>query len=164
MKRFNINVQFLEYESLDELVADDRELLERAISAIDSAYAPYSQYFVGAAVRLANGSIITGNNQENVAYPSGLCAERVALFSASSNYPGIPVTAIAIAGKALNFPILQPVTPCGACRQVIAEYENLYGKPVRMIMKGEKSKIWITEGITSLLPLMFNAEELKKHL
>ncbi|MBP6977289.1 MAG: cytidine deaminase [Bacteroidales bacterium] len=162
MKQFEIINRFREFNTLEELGEDDRILLEQAIESGKDAYAPYSQYYVGAAVRLANGSIVKGNNQENVAYPSGLCAERVALFAASALYPGVPVTAIAIAGHAKHFLITDPVTPCGACRQVIAEYEQLYDHPVRLVMKGEKSKIWIAESITHLLPMMFRADELRK--
>ncbi|HNS47758.1 MAG TPA: cytidine deaminase [Bacteroidales bacterium] len=154
--------RFQEFNSPDELGQDDRILLEQAIESTKDAYAPYSQYYVGAAVRLSNGSMVKGNNQENVAYPSGLCAERVALFAASALYPGVPVMAIAIAGHAKNFLITDPVTPCGACRQVIAEYEKLYDQPVRLVMMGEKSKIWIAESISHLLPLMFHADELRK--
>ncbi|MDD5507369.1 MAG: cytidine deaminase [Bacteroidales bacterium] len=164
MRRFDIITHCMEYNSLEELDDADRVLLEQAIKAGRDAYAPYSQYYVGAAVRLANGSVLTGNNQENVAYPSGLCAERVALFAASALYPGVPVESLAITGRALHFTITEPVTPCGACRQVIAEYEQLHGRPVRLIMMGEKSRIWIVESIRHLLPLMFTADQLRKHV
>lgn len=164
MRHFDIITHCLEYDSLEELDDADRILLERAMKAGRDAYAPYSQYYVGAAVRLSNGSVLTGNNQENVAYPSGLCAERVALFAASALYPGIPVESLAIAGRAQNFTITEPVTPCGACRQVIAEYEQLHDKPVRLIMMGEQSRIWLVESIRHLLPLMFTADQLREHL
>jgi cytidine deaminase len=163
MRTFSLTHQFLEYKNPGELEPQDRELLERAMEARETAYAPYSQYYVGAAVRLSNGIIITGSNQENVAYPSGLCAERVALFAASAQFPDIPVVAIAITGKAKNFVITDPVTPCGACRQVIAESENFHAQPIRLIMMGEKSNIWISTSITDLLPLMFQADELRKN-
>ncbi len=162
MKQFELICRFQQFNTLEDLGEQDRILLEQAMESGKDAYAPYSQYYVGAAVRLSNGSIVKGNNQENVAYPSGLCAERVALFAASALYPGVPVTALAIAGHAKNFLITDPVTPCGACRQVIAEYEKLYEQPVRLVMMGEKSKIWVAESIGHLLPLMFRADELRK--
>ena len=162
MKIINCRIVFEEYNSSSELTNEDSYLLEQAIKSAENAYAPYSLYKVGAAVLLSNGKIITGNNQENVAYPSGLCAERVALFYASSNYPGVRVKAIAITAKARDFIIDTPVTPCGACRQVMAEIENRQQDNIRVIMGNGKGKVWISEGINQLLPLMFRAEELKK--
>lgn len=151
-----------EYENQSELNTADRELLEKAVKATATAYAPYSTFYVGAAVRLAGGSIYTGSNQENSAYPSGICAERVAIFAASSQRPGEPVEAVAIAARTDSFELINPITPCGSCRQVMAEYQNLSGKPIRVIMKGMSDKIWIVEGVDHLLPLMFHAEKLKK--
>ena len=162
MKKINLNISFREYDSIEELNAEDRSLLEHARSAIKSAYAPYSAYHVGAAVLLDNGKIFTGNNQENVAYPSGICAERVALFYASSQYPDIPVKAIAVSARARGFKINSPVTPCGSCRQVMAETENRFQQKMKLIMRGENGKINVVNGIKNLLPLMFRAEELKK--
>lgn len=163
MRQFELTQHFLEYNTILELEVPDRNLLEKAITSRGAAYAPYSQYHVGAAVLLSNGVIVTGNNQENVAYPSGLCAERVALFAASAQHPDVRVVAIAIAGKAKNFLITDPVTPCGACRQAIAEYEHFHDQSIRLIMMGEKSRIWISESIADLLPLMFHADELRKN-
>lgn len=154
--------RFEEYPSTDALSDSDRELMEHAVRFTENAYAPYSKFFVGAALRLSNGKIITGSNQENVAYPSGLCAERVALFHASSNYPGETVEAIAITARAEEFTIAHPVAPCGSCRQVMAETENRQRKPIRVIMKGHTGKVYTTNGIVNLLPFMFQAEELKK--
>lgn len=162
MKQISLSLQYLVYENQEELPEQDLELLNSATNAINAAYAPYSAYKVGAAVRLQNSRIVTGNNQENVAYPSGLCAERVALFYAMSQFPDSEVTAIAITAKAEEFKILEPVAPCGACRQVIAEAEHRFGNKIRIIMRGENGKIFVTEGINNLLPLMFHAEELKK--
>jgi cytidine deaminase len=127
---------------------------------VKTAYAPYSEFHVGAAVLLENGEIIAGNNQENAAYPSGLCAERVALFYAGSQYPTIAIKTIAISVKSKNVIISEPLSPCGGCRQVIAEYENKFKKPIRIIMSGEKGQIYIANSIESLLPLMFS----KKYL
>lgn len=161
MKKIDLTVSYQEYESVDELKEQDRILLEHARIAIKSAYAPYSTYHVGAAVLLENDKIITGNNQENVAYPSGICAERVALFYASSQYPDVAVKAIAIAARAKGFKINSPVTPCGSCRQVMAETESRFHNNLKLIMRGENGKINIVEGVKNILPLMFQAEELK---
>ncbi|HOW30350.1 MAG TPA: cytidine deaminase [Bacteroidales bacterium] len=159
-RTFSISVA--EYDQISELALADRELLLRAVDATKTAYAPYSAFNVGAAVRLSGGRIFTGSNQENSAYPSGICAERVAIFAASSQCPGDAIEAIAIAASTQNFELKNPVTPCGACRQVMAEYQNLSGKPIRIIMKGMSGKVWLVNGVENLLPLMFHAESLKK--
>jgi len=159
IKRLVLQVE--EYASADELQDGDRELLEKAITARSSAYAPYSHFEVGAAVRLANGLIFTGNNQENVAYPSGLCAERVALFHAQSVWPEIPVESIAITASAEEFAMTEPVSPCGSCRQVMAEYENRHRNKIRVIMAGN-GYLRAINGIENLLPFMFMLEALKK--
>ncbi len=162
MKNIELKITYEEYNNLDELNAQDRELVEKATEAHGRAYAPYSQYNVGAALLLEDGEIITGNNQENVAYPSGLCAERVAMFYASSKYPNARFKTIAIAAKAENFIIADPVAPCGACRQVMSEYETKQQSSIRIILKGEKEKILIFNKVEDILPLIFHAEELKK--
>ena len=162
MKNVELKITYEEYNNLDELNAQDRELVEKATEAHSRAYAPYSQYNVGAALLLEDGEIITGNNQENVAYPSGLCAERVAMFYASSKYPNARFKTIAIAAKAENFIIADPVAPCGACRQVMSEYETKQQSPIRIILKGEKEKVLIFNKVEDILPLIFHAEELKK--
>jgi len=154
-------LQVEEYTSADELSSPDRELLERAILAKSSAYAPYSRFEVGAAVRLSNGMIFTGNNQENVAYPSGLCAERVALFHAQAEYPEVPVEAIAITASADDFQLNEPVSPCGSCRQVMAEYENRHRNRIRVIMGGN-GYLRAVNGVDNLLPFMFMPEGLKR--
>lgn len=148
------------YKSIKDLILKDAELLVAAKKMVKTAYAPYSEFHVGAAVLLENGEIIAGNNQENAAYPSGLCAERVALFYAGSQYPTIAIKTIAISVKSKNVIISEPLSPCGGCRQVIAEYENKFKKPIRIIMSGEKGQIYIANSIESLLPLMFS----KKYL
>lgn len=158
---YSLSVNFESYPSIDALSEEDNNLLKQAQKAVKNAYAPYSQFNVGAALLLQNGKIVTGNNQENAAYPSGLCAERVALFYANAKYPGIGLKAIAVTVKSKKQVINEPVTPCGACRQVIAEYENLFEKPIRIIMAGETGKIIITHSIENLLPLMFNKKHLK---
>jgi cytidine deaminase len=161
MKKNKYLIEIEEFDSINELSAEDQHLLNQAIAASENAYAPYSNYHVGAALRLEDGKIILGNNQENVAYPSGLCAERVAFFHANSNYPGKAIEAVAITAKSKTFVIQKPVTPCGSCRQVMAETENIQKRKIRVLMMGEKGSVFVSESVESLLPLMFQAEELK---
>lgn len=160
-KKVQVVSSFDVYDNESQLANEELGLLQQARKAVGSAYAPYSNFYVGAAVLLENGQVVIGNNQENAAYPSGLCAERVAIYHAGAQYPGIPVKAIAVTCKAQNQVINDPVTPCGACRQAIAEYENRYEKKIRIIMAGESGKVFITESIESLLPLLFNRKYLK---
>jgi cytidine deaminase len=160
ISKLSILTEFDVYESIKDLTKKDAELLLEAQKIVKNAYAPYSNFNVGAAVLLENGKIVTGNNQENAAYPSGLCAERVAIFYAGAQYPNVDVKTIAISVKSKNVVIKEPLSPCGGCRQVIAEYENKSGKPIRIIMSGEKGQIYIAKSIESLLPLMFS----KKYL
>lgn len=162
MKKAEIRIIYEEYQTIEELNTQDRELVDKATEAHNRAYAPYSQYHVGAALLMEDGKIITGNNQENAAYPSGLCAERVALFYAFSQYPNAIIKTIAIAAKAENFAITEAVAPCGACRQVMSEYETKQQSPIRIILKAEKGKILVFDKVEDILPLMFHAEELKK--
>lgn len=157
--------EFFIYETYDavvELEEKDRLLLEEADKICKTAYANYSNFKVGAAVRLKSGKIITGNNQENAAYPSGLCAERVAMFYAHANFPNDDIECIAvIAEGGINIDDT-PVSPCGACRQVIAEYENKTGKNIRIILSSSnKTKIYIINSIEDLLPLSFSDKDLK---
>ena len=159
--RIEIKAEITEYDSVDEIQELDATLLEMAGKAADSAYAPYSRFNVGAAVLLENGEIIQGNNQENVAYPSGLCAERVALFSVGANHPGISVRAIAITAKSENFTIDEPLAPCGACRQVMVEYEKKSGKDMRIILRGQEGKIHIINSVEDILPFSFTSDKLK---
>jgi cytidine deaminase len=163
MELKKITLQFEEYASSDEMSAPDRELLNSAIGASHNAYAPYSSFKVGAAVRLENGMVFTGNNQENAAYPSGLCAERTAVFYSQSQFPSVPVQAIAIYAFPSDFALKEPVTPCGACRQVLAEYEHRHEKEIRIIMGNGNGKVQAVNGVKNLLPMMFYLEELKKH-
>ena len=162
MKIRNIQLSIEEYGSKEELPQADRQLIELAEQDIKKAYAPYSHYRVAAALRLSNGEIIRGSNQENAAYPSGLCAERVAMFYAKSKYPDASIECIAIAARSDDFVIHEAVSPCGACRQVMAEYEIQQGQDIRVIMKAEQGPVLAVNAISELLPLMFRAEELKK--
>jgi cytidine deaminase len=145
--------------SLAELPEESRELAQAALSAAGNAYAPYSKFHVGAAVRLENGVMITANNQENAAYPSGLCAERVALFYAGATYPGIAVRTLAIAAQTGGRQV-DMITPCGACRQVLLETENRYGRPMDILLCGAE-QVYIVSGAASLLPLSFGGSDLQ---
>ncbi|MBL4658419.1 MAG: cytidine deaminase [Flavobacteriales bacterium] len=151
-----------EYDSLDELPESDQTLLETAGKAADTAYAPYSHFNVGAAILLESGEVVAGNNQENVAYPSGLCAERVALFSVGAHHPNVPVKAIAITAKSERFNIDEPLAPCGACRQVMVEYEKKSGQSIRIILRGEKGKVYVINSVGDILPLSFSSDKLKE--
>lgn len=161
MKKINISSAFDEYDSESDLTPSDRQLLKEARLSAVQAYAPYSRFQVGAAVLLENGILVKGNNQENASYPLGLCAERVALFAAGSNYPEAKIKAIAITAQSSQFSILQPITPCGACRQAISEYEHRYQHPIRIIMAGESGKILVTDSVSNLLPYQFTGDDLK---
>ncbi len=162
MQEIKILITVFEYDNISELPENDQQLMDLAVKATNSAYAPYSTYRVGASVLLENGKIFTGNNQENMAYPSGLCAERVALFYAAAQYPEVAVSTIAITARAKDFKIDRPVAPCGACRQVMAETENRSQKKMRLIMMGDEGKVQVIEGVDNILPLMFHEENLKK--
>ena len=162
MKKRELKIVFIEYDAVEELSSEDKKLIIMAKEVAETAYAPYSEFHVGAAVLLENSVYIKGNNQENVAYPSGLCAERVAVFAASSQYPGVAIKTIAISAKSKKFTVSSPVTPCGACRQVLAEYEHLQKQPIRIILSGEEGKILIIDKVEDLIPLSFKADKLKK--
>jgi cytidine deaminase len=162
MKIRNITFSVEEYAVAEKLPEDDFKLLKLAEAALNNAYAPYSHFRVGAALRLSNGEIYQGNNQENAAYPSGLCAERVAMFFAKSKYPDESIEAIAVVARSDDFTITGSVSPCGSCRQVMAEYETQQKKPMRVIMMGEAGPVHVVKTIHDLLPLMFHEEQLKK--
>lgn len=151
-----IKIKFHEYKSLSELSAEDRKLAESAIDAMKGSYAPYSHFNVGAAVRLSNGVIVQGANQENAAFPSGLCAERTAMFAAGANYPDKDMLSIAIAGGVMGRLAKSPATPCGACRQVMAQYQTKGGKPMSVIMVGD-GLIWKFDSVDGILPLIFDS-------
>jgi cytidine deaminase len=145
--------------SLDELPASLRELVQVAKNKTKDAYCPYSHYHVGAAALLADGQVVTGANQENAAYPSGMCAERTALFAANANYPDSPVKVLAIAAYTNDKFTQEAVSPCGACRQVMLETEHRFGTPIKVVLYGEKM-CYIFESAADLLPLNFVAESL----
>lgn len=160
-RKLQINTEFEIYNSEDELPQQDKELLFRAKESCLNAYAPYSNFNVGAAILLEKDVVVTGNNQENAAYPSGLCAERVALFYAKAQYKNHLVKTIAISCKCDSVEFEKPVSPCGACRQVIAEYELNQNQPIRIIMAAIKGEVYVCNGIEQLLPFMFNGKYLK---
>ncbi len=145
------------YDSLNELKNDDQNLMSAAVKARQRAYAPYSSFNVGASVLLENGEIIEGNNQENASYPSGLCAERVAVFYAGSKYPGMKIKAIAITAASINHEVSEPAAPCGNCRQAISEYEFRQQEPIKILLMGETGSVIECNSLADLLPLGFNS-------
>ena len=156
MTNKEIKIAFTEYAGAAEMEAEDRTLIEKAIEATKHSYAPYSNFNVGAALLLDNGEIVTGSNQENAAYPSGLCAERTAMFYASSQYPQHAILKIAIAATQGGVLCGNPATPCGSCRQVMAQYQLRGGKPMQIILAGSE-KILKFEKVDDLLPLIFDS-------
>lgn len=153
MKHYKIEATLHVY-ALEELSSEDRELVEAAKRATDGSYAPFSHFYVGAAVRLSDGSIFTGANQENAAFPSGLCAERTALFAANSQHPELSVLALAVAARKADGFLSQPISPCGACRQVISGVEDRYLRPIRILLYGTEG-VYVSDSIEALLPLRF---------
>lgn len=159
MKDIIIKSTIHEYQ-MDELDEREQQLIATAIDATEKSYAPYSKFYVGAAVLLENGAEVIGCNQENAAYPSGLCAERTALFAANAQYPDQPVIALAIAARNENGLMKSPITPCGACRQVILEVEHRYKKPIKILLYGTDG-IYAVDSVNALMPLQFISESMK---
>ncbi len=162
MKKKELLVRYSEAEDLGHLPPDEQSLVAASREMTTKAYAPYSTFYVGAAVLLANGETIVGSNQENGAYPSGLCAERVAVFAASAMFPGMPMVKIAISARSKRIEMEEPVSPCGACRQVMLEYEALQKGPIKMLLSKESGRILVIEKVSDLLPLAFLGGRLKK--
>ena len=158
MKEIELLIQMRQY-AFEELSADDRELVDSARRATHNAYARYSHFYVGAALRLQNGDIVIGANQENAAFPSGLCAERSAIFAAQSQQPQQAITALAISARNDRGFLQRPITPCGACRQVVLEMEDRYHRPVRFLLDGTSS-VYEIKSIKDLLPLSFVDENM----
>lgn len=155
MKKQQFISEYAVFDNENELEPQDLALLHRAHEAVSNSYAPYSKFHVGAAVRLANGAIVTGNNIENAAYPSGLCAERVALFAAQAQYPDVPIEAIALSAQSEHSEVNEPIAPCGACRQVMVEAEQRSQRPMRIICQGHTGPIMVFDGIETLMPFIF---------
>lgn len=158
-KTRKIELILTEYGSIDELNSEDRLLVEEAMKASENAYAPYSDFQVGAALRLSTGELITGSNRENASYPVGICAEHSAIAYAGTTYPGSVIRAIAICARSGKGFTGMPVSPCGKCRQVISEEEDRTGEKIRIILYGE-SYIYVSDGIGNLLPLHFSSTDL----
>ena len=161
MKKKEYHFLFEQYDSIDELDQEDSMLLKEAQKVTSKAYAPYSQFRVGAAAKLENGKIITGTNQENASFPAGICAERVLLSAASSLYPGIAIKALAVSYSNDHGQSSHPVAPCGICRQSLQEFSRRMNKPIRLILAGMGGEVYIIPDADSLLPLAFTSEELK---
>lgn len=156
MQKLRLTTQYILYENKAELDGTSQELMNTAIEARKKAYAPYSNFSVGAAILLDNGKIVTGNNQENAAYPSGLCAERVAIYSAGALYPNNTIQKIAISASSSHKEVVKPVAPCGACRQAIAEYEMKQTTPIEIFFMGETGEVIKVNSLKDILPLAFD--------
>ncbi|WP_033959288.1 cytidine deaminase [Psychroserpens jangbogonensis] len=156
MKDIKIESTLTVYDSFNELPSDIASLMEKAIEARKKAYAPYSNFSVGAAILLDNNQIVTGNNQENACYPSGLCAERTAIYYAGSQYPDAKIVRMALTAGSRNNQTITPIPPCGACRQAIAEYEVKQESPIEIYFMGETGKVVKSNSLANLLPLGFD--------
>jgi cytidine deaminase len=160
MKSTTLQIPVQIYPDASALDPADAILLEAARKATGDAYAPYSKFRVGAAVRLIGGQILTGSNQENASFPAGLCAERVVLSASSAIYPGETVVSLALTYINEKNPGNKPISPCGICRQTLAEYEQRFGQAIRLILAGETGEIFIVDRATDLLPFAFSKQEL----
>lgn len=156
MKQINITTTFSVFDNKEELSEDVKNLMEQAIEIRKKAYAPYSRFRVGAAIFLDNGKIVLGSNQESAAYPSGLCAERVAIFQAGAIYPDAKILKIAISATSDERPVTSPIPPCGACRQSISEYEFKQDYPIEIYFMGETGVVYKSDSLKNLLPFMFD--------
>lgn len=162
MNKINLTIGYEVYDNINELAQVEQELCKKAETAMLSSHSPYSKFKVGAAVLLGNGNVVLGSNQENVAYPSGLCAERVALFTIGANYNDQIIKTIAITAKSEQFNIQNPVTSCGACLQTMSEYENRQSKEIEVLFYCLGGQIIKVKGIKSLMPFGFVEDRLKK--
>lgn len=156
MKKVDIKTQITIFNSPNELPVEVKNLMEKAVQAKNNAYAPYSKFKVGAAILLENGAIVTGNNQENAAYPSGICAERVAIWKAASEFPTQKINCIAVSASSSTQITKEPVAPCGACRQTMLEYELNQENKIEVYFMGELGKVIKTNSVTDLLPIAFD--------
>jgi cytidine deaminase len=156
MNEITIQTRFSVFENASELPTDIQDLMNQAVEIRKNAYAPYSKFRVGAALLLDNGKIVLGSNQENAAYPSGLCAERTAIFYAGANYPDAKIVKMAISAASDTNPTVAPIPPCGACRQSIAEYEFRQDLPIEIYFMGESGSIYKSDSLKNLLPLTFD--------
>ncbi|HKJ48677.1 MAG TPA: cytidine deaminase [Christiangramia sp.] len=157
MKPLTITSRLEVYDSIDEVPQDVQDLMQKAIEVRDAAYAPYSNFKVGAAIHLENEEIVVGSNQENASYPSGLCAERTAVYYAGARFPDTRILKIAISAKSMRQKVLSPVPPCGACRQALVEYEVKQEEPIELYFMGESGKVMKADSVKDLLPLVFDS-------
>ncbi|MEI9809664.1 MAG: cytidine deaminase [Bacteroidota bacterium] len=160
MKENKFEFSYEVYNDISELTKEDAALLSSARSVTKQAYAPYSNFFVGAMAKLGNGETVAGTNQENASYPVGICAERVLLGNAATLYPGVSVDTLAISYDSKEVPSDHPISPCGMCRQALLEYETRTKKPIRLILAGQEGKIYIVNTVRFLLPFAFDSSEL----
>jgi len=160
MKEVKIEAVLEIYDSLEELPRDIQQLMQSAIEARNTAYSPYSKFNVGATILLDNGKTVSGSNQENASYPSGLCAERTAIFYAGAKYPKTKMLKMALTASSQNQITNKPIPPCGACRQSIAEYETKQGQPIEIYFMGATGKIVKSKSLANLLPLVFESSVL----
>lgn len=160
MKKHEVISTYTSYDSMNQLGSEERILMDKAIEMLDAVYAPYSEFYVGAAAMTVNGKIYGGCNQENASYPLCICGERVALYNAGANEPKTAIKMLAIVSHNPNKFIDRPVSPCGACRQVIAEFENRHDSPFPILLKGDGDEIYKMKSAASLLPFGFDAEYL----
>lgn len=156
MKEVKIETKLIVYDSLTDLPENIKSLMGEALTARENAYAPYSNFSVGAALLLDNGEVISGSNQENASYPSGLCAERTAIFYAGAKYPEAKIVKMAIIAGSREKQTVTPIPPCGACRQSISEYEVKQNSPIEIYFMGEVGKVVQSESLANLLPLVFD--------
>ena len=161
MIKENITISYLRAK-FNDLTVIEKKLIQRSKDALKDAYAPYSGFLVGSSVLLSDGKIISANNQENVAFPSGLCAERVVLFNAGANYPNLEIDIIAVSAKSNSFEITDIISPCGACRQVMAEYQEKQNKKIKILLHLNNDEVLIFSSVDDLLPLLFTNPNLKK--
>ena len=162
MNKKSFIIDYETYDTIKELSPEDQALCLKAKDVLSTSHSPYSKFRVGTAILLTDGQIVVGSNQENVAYPSGLCAERVALFTVGSNYPGSTILKMAITASTENFKIENPVTSCGACLQVMAEYEQKQGIEIEVLFYCIDGKILKVKGVKSMLPFVFVEDRLEK--
>jgi cytidine deaminase len=159
-KKIELNFNLAHFSELD---IKDQELIANAKEAFTTAYAPYSGFLVGASILLENGEIINGSNQENVAYPSGLCAERVGMFYVGATFPDVKIKTIAVSVFSKSFEVTDVISPCGACRQVMAEYEDKQKQSIKVMLHSPNDQVLIANKVQDLLPFMFKSPHLKKH-
>ena len=156
MKKIKIESKFIVYDSIEELTIPVQKLLKKAAEAREKAYAPYSQFLVGAALELENGVIILGNNQENASYPSGLCAERTAIYYAGAEFPNQKILRMAIVAGSTKNPTTKPIPPCGACRQALSEYELKQSNSLELYFMGTSGEIASSKSVENILPWVFD--------